>query len=96
MSYHNYRAKKKKGLITLNKRTITNVIKPADGPSTETQENRFDLEVKRFSESDGTLLPHPEKFDLDLEALAKEKILLQGFIADIDKLLADIKILEEK
>ena len=93
MSYHNYRVKKEKGLVKLNKRTIINVVENESGVNEEKEEARFDLEVKRFSEEYGTPCLYPEKVELDIEALEKEKVLLQGFIEDINELLADIESL---
>lgn len=96
MPYHNYREKKEKELVELIKRQVVRTVTDGKDKATEEKQMFFDLEVKRFSEENGTLRPQPERHELDLEALAKEKVLLQGFIKDIDELLADIEALKEE
>ena len=95
MSYHNYRERKKEKLVKLNKRIIINKV-VSEGKVKEEEQVFFDLESKRFSEKDGTLYPQPEREELNIEALGKEKVLLQGFIVDIEALLDDIEELKKE
>lgn len=94
--YHNYRNKKEKKLTSLIKRESTTAVTDGEGEPTKKTEVLFHLESKRFSEMDGTLHPSPEREEIDLEALEREKGLLQGFIEDIDELLADVEALKEE
>lgn len=94
MQYHNYREKKEKGLAKVNKRTITEKI-VSGGEVKEKEQTFFDLEIAKFNEEDGTPRPYPERHELDVEVLEKEKVRLQGFIGDIDEILADIEVLRE-
>lgn len=96
MSYHNYREKKEKELVELIKRQVVKTVTDGEARATEEKQMFFDLEVKRFSEEDGTLHPQPERYELDPEALAKERVLLEGFIDDIDELLDDIEKLKKE
>lgn len=94
MSYHNYRDGKQKGLVNLNKKiSIEKIV--SEGTVKEEERISFELEIKKFSEKDGSEFPHPERNELDIEALEKEKILLQGFIEDINEILVDIEALKE-
>ncbi|MCK4788373.1 MAG: hypothetical protein KAV87_31830 [Desulfobacteraceae bacterium] len=95
MSYHNYRDKKEEELVKLNKRISIQKIVSA-GEVKEEEQVFFELETKKFNEDDGKPRQYPEREEIDTEALEKEKVLLQGFIEDIDELLADIKTLKEE
>lgn len=93
MSYRNYREKKEEELVNLNKKIrIEKII--SDGKVEEVEQISFELETKKFNEDDGKPRQYPEKHEIDVEALDKEKVLLQGFIEDIDALLADVEALK--
>jgi len=96
MPYQNYRTKKEKGLATLTKKTIVNVVSvPGEEEATE-EEVLFDLNVKMFDEDYGTEREAPRNYRVDAESLGKEKIRLQGFVSDIDEILADMEALKKK
>lgn len=93
--YHNYRTLKAKGLAKVNKRTTTRTVAFKESEIRKEEQVSFDLEITKFNENDGTKREHPERHEIDIEALEKEKVLLQGFIEDVDEVLADIEALKE-